>query len=300
MIASLPTLAVPPMASQTGGTAELGANWRLQFADPDGVPLSMISFEQIDFGAISYKEIFQNVKTILATPLFSAALERTLGLDNTIVDRPIQDAAHATIAILDAVMQWEPRCQIMNIDFEADAINGHLIVKLQLDVKNVIYGTNTAYTAQNIYDKPAAVTGRLPSILEPPVIEGPPGPPGETGPPGERGSLWFTGVGPPTTVAGAQEQDMYLDTSSGDIAQLQSTPTKKSSKPPAPKPGPPGAPGAQGPQGRRATKWWFGTNDPGEIPGALSSDLYLNTVTGDIWQMQGLIWKKVSNAQRVD
>jgi phage baseplate assembly protein W len=198
-------------------TASLGANWQLQFVQPDGLPLTMQSFEVIDFGAISYTEIFQNVKTILATPLFSAALERTLGLDNTIVDRPITEAARITVAILDAVVQWEPRCDVMNIDFAADAINGHLIVKLQLNIKNVIYGTNTPYTATNIYPPPR----REPMIQEP--VQGPPGPPG---PPGPRGSLWFVGTGdPPSSVTpGApqpQAQDMYLNTTTGDIFQFQ-------------------------------------------------------------------------------
>src|SRR6516164_2291266 len=103
-----------------GSTAQLGENWHLQFIQPDGLPLTMAGLEIIDFGAISYKEIFQNVKTILATPLFSAALERTLGLDQTIVDRPLNNAAEVVVATLDAVNRWEPRCSVANIDFQPD------------------------------------------------------------------------------------------------------------------------------------------------------------------------------------
>jgi hypothetical protein len=154
--------------------ASLGANWRLQFIQPDGLPLTMAGLEIIDFGAISYKEIFQNVKTILATPLFSAALERTLGLDDTIVDRPINDAAAVTVAILAAVTQWEPRCHVMNISFEADAINGHLVVLLQLDIQNVIYGSNAPYTATAIFSPPQGVVQGLPPT-QPPIM--PPTPP---------------------------------------------------------------------------------------------------------------------------
>src|SRR5262247_3850967 len=109
------------LADDYTNAAELGANWRIQFMDADGIPLNMLSFEQIDFGAISYKEIFQNVKTILLTPLFSATLERTLGIDQTIVDLPIGNAAEATIAIIDALYFWEPRCTLMNVQFTADA-----------------------------------------------------------------------------------------------------------------------------------------------------------------------------------
>ena len=74
-------------------TVALGPNWHLQFTEPDGTPMNMGSLEEIDFGAISYKEIFQNVKTILATPLESAALARDLGVDQGIVDRPINEAS---------------------------------------------------------------------------------------------------------------------------------------------------------------------------------------------------------------
>jgi phage baseplate assembly protein W len=165
-------------------TAMLGPNWRLQFADADGIPMNMLSFESIDFGAISYKEIFQNVKTILATPIFSAALERTLGLDQSIVDRPIDEASQVTVAILDALQFWEPRCEVINIDFEADPLNGHLTAKLQLNIKNVIFGTNQTYEATNIFATPRKVE------QEPPVftpVAGPPGPPGPMGPEGPPG-----------------------------------------------------------------------------------------------------------------
>jgi phage baseplate assembly protein W len=157
-------------------TAELGANWRLQFIQPDGLPLTMAGLEVIDFGAISYKEIFQNVKTIMATPLYSAALERTLGLDQTIVDTPITAAGQITVAILDAVTTWESRHHVRNIDFEADPINGHLVALLQLDIQNVIYGTNTPYTASNIFPIPTKVTQELPPMNVP--VPGPPGPAG--------------------------------------------------------------------------------------------------------------------------
>ena len=207
------------------GTAALGANWRVQFVDADGIPLNMLSFEVIDFGAISYIEIFQNVKTILATPLYSAALERTLGLDQTIVDLPIDEASKKVVAILDALYFWEPRVEVMNIDFDySDALNGHLIVKLQLKIKNVIYGTNKPYEKTIAFDEtPTRVKQALPPMNVP--VPGPPGPTGATGATGERGSLWFVGTSdPPATWVGTpapKDQDMYLNTTSGDVFQYQ-------------------------------------------------------------------------------
>jgi phage baseplate assembly protein W len=204
------------------GTNEFGSNWRVQFADVDGIPLNMVSFEVIDFGAISYKEIFQNVKTILATPLFSAALERTLGIDQTIVDLPIDRAAEATIAILDALTFWEPRVEVMNIDFEPDVLSAHLIVNLQLKIKNVIYGTNKPYEAINIFaDMPEKVKQGLPPMNIP--VAGPPGPAGPTGLTGQRGSLWYQGTADPPVTGLTPDplpNDMYLNTTSGDVFQF--------------------------------------------------------------------------------
>jgi len=261
-------IGVAPLPSQTGNTVELGANWRVQFADVDGTPLSMISFRYIDFGAISYKEIFQNVKTILATPLFSAALERTLGVDQSIVDRPINEAANVTIAILQALTYWEPRCEIMDIAFEADALNGHLTVLLQLKIRNVIYGTDTPYTKNHAFT--ATGTPKLPAPSLPPILEPVEGPPGPQGPTGERGSLWFTGEGaPPAPTA------MRPIVSGG-------TPV-------------PGPVGPKGEAGTRSSIWLQGTGDPTSATGVLPYDMYLNTANGDVWQFDGTTstWRKL-------
>jgi phage baseplate assembly protein W len=207
-----------------GQISDLGSNWRIKFADADGIPLNMLSFDAIDFGAIAYKEIFQNVKTILATPLYSAALERLLGVDQSIVDLPIGQAAQATIAILDALYFWEPRSQALDVTFDSDVISGHLICALKLNINNVIFGTLTPYVRNQFFETPDRITQELPQqpmeIIEgPPGPAGPAGPPGSSGPMGQRGSLWFTGPSNPIAIAGAQSQDMYLNTSTGNVFQ---------------------------------------------------------------------------------
>lgn len=300
--ADVTTVVTPAQAQPNhpffGQTGELGSNWRLQFADADGIPFNMLSFEVIDFGAISYKEIFQNVKTILATPQFSAALERLLGVDQSIVDLPIDRASEATIAILDALYFWEPRAEAVNIQFSGDVIAGHLICTLQLRVSNVIFGTQTPYSRSNAFDVPLSVVQQLPPMNDAVVTEvpGPPGPAGEAGAQGERGSLWFVGPSDPnvtTGLEGALPQDMFLNTTTGAVSQLSSG-TKQGP------PGPPGPPGPRGAKGQRASTWWFGTTDPTDIPDALPNDLYLNKVSGDVWQLQGTTWRKVGNARNVD
>jgi len=168
---------------------DAGANWRLQFIEPDGLPLNMGSFEMIDFGAISYKEIFQNVKTILATPKFSAALERTLGVDQRIVDLPINQADEATIAILDALYYWEPRCEPVSIEFNPDVLNGKMIVNLTLRIKNLIYGTETPYENTAIFDTPTKTEQRLPMLEPVPGPKGDRGDKGDKGDPGDVGGI---------------------------------------------------------------------------------------------------------------
>lgn len=210
---------------------ELGANWGIQFYDADGSPLTMQSFETIDFGAISYKEIFQNVKTILTTPLMSAALERTLGIDGDIVDLPMGRAAEMTVAVMDALYFWEPRCEIMNIEFLPNTLTGQLRVNLQLKIKNVIFGTDIRYERRAISDIEPISAPILPPSVKPPeegiiVVPGPPGPEGpqgETGPQGakgQRGSIWFTGTTDPASVVNVQVNDMYLNTTTAAIFQF--------------------------------------------------------------------------------
>jgi uncharacterized protein len=163
-----------------------GANWQVQFRDAEGNPLNMGSFEQIDFGAISYKEIFQNVKTILATPLFSCPLERTLGIDQSVVDQPMNQAVGATVAILNAIFFWEPRAAVADIQFAPDMLTGHLIVRLQLKIKDLIYGTTTPYPSHNAFLPPVKAAGGLPEMNVP--VPGPPGPAGPAGPAGPPGT----------------------------------------------------------------------------------------------------------------
>jgi Phage baseplate assembly protein W len=190
----------------------------------------------IDFGAIAYKEIFQNVKTILATPLYSCALERLLGVDQTIVDLPIDQAAEATVAILDALYFWEPRVEVVNVGFESDVISGHLVCNLQLQIKNVIFGTSQPYDRNNIFDNPPKIDQSLPPSEAPlPPVgvgdtgeTGPPGPPGATGQKGTRGSLWFTGATDPTAISGGiLPNDMYLNTTTAAIFQFDGTTWRK-------------------------------------------------------------------------
>lgn len=178
---------VTQVLAQQPSVNQLGANWQVQFHDAANEPLNMTSFDVIDFGAISYKEIFQNVKTLLATPVYSCPLERTLGIDQSVVDQPMNQAVGATVAILDAIFFWEPRAEIADIQFEANMLSGHLGVKLQLKIKNLIYGTVTPYPSHSAFlPPPSGTRGGLPDMNVP--VPGPPGPTGPMGPQGPAGT----------------------------------------------------------------------------------------------------------------
>src|SRR5262249_52164935 len=132
-----------------------------------------------------------------------------------------------------------------------DALSGHLIVKIQLNIQNVFYQTNTPYPVTNIFATPDKVPSVLPEISE---LTGPPGPPGATGPPGQRGSLWFTGA---------------------------SAPAGKVSGPPKITIPAQGPAGETGKQGQRGFVWLQGAGAP-TSPQDL--DMYLDTTTGDVYQ----------------
>jgi hypothetical protein len=61
-----------------------------------------------------------------------------------------------------------------------------------------------------------------------------------------------------------------------------------------------GPTGERGDKGTRGSMWFFGAADPSDIPDTQNYDLFLNTVTGDVWQLLGSTWRKVTNARRVD
>lgn len=91
----------------------------------------------VDFApADKYAEIFQNIRTILATPICSVPLDRSFGIDAECVDMPLP-AAKANIGqkIVKAIRQYEPRAEITKISWEADQ-DGILKPKVQVRIND--------------------------------------------------------------------------------------------------------------------------------------------------------------------
>lgn len=91
----------------------------------------------IDFAPASeYVEILQNIRTILATPVYSVPLDRSLGVNAEFVDMPLP-IAQAKIGqeIVTAIRKYEPRVTVTRITWEADQ-DGILKPKVQVIIND--------------------------------------------------------------------------------------------------------------------------------------------------------------------
>lgn len=91
--------------------------------------------DKIDFGARGVEEVLQNVRTYLCTPRFSVVLDRAMGIDASVVDRPLNKAkAIISADILGGLPRHEPRAKVVSIDFSGDGLDGVLIPKVKVRV----------------------------------------------------------------------------------------------------------------------------------------------------------------------
>jgi phage baseplate assembly protein W len=91
----------------------------------------------IDFGAKGVEEVLQNVRTYLCTTRFSVVLDRAMGIDASLVDRPINKAMAALSAdIFIGLPRHEPRAKITSISFSGDGLDGALtpVVKVRVNL----------------------------------------------------------------------------------------------------------------------------------------------------------------------
>ena len=120
----------------------------MNIVNPEGEPyFTMEDLSRIDFAAAGVKEVVQNVYRLLLTPKYSVPLERTMGMENEVVDAPITEAPDLLIAeILEVIHLWEPRVEILDVTFRADGQAGHLVPTIRMAIHNVIYGTRDSYS----------------------------------------------------------------------------------------------------------------------------------------------------------
>ncbi len=77
--------------------------------------------------ATVYEEVIQNLYFLYSSTEYDIPLDRELGLNPKYIDKPIETAkALATTDIYDKTEEYEPRAEIVNIDFKADYESGVL------------------------------------------------------------------------------------------------------------------------------------------------------------------------------
>ena len=82
-----------------------------------------------------YEEILQNIRVLLSTAKYDIPLAREMGLDAEYLHKP-QPAAETLLyqTIADAIEEFEPRAELVSIDFEEDAASGVIIPVVEVEI----------------------------------------------------------------------------------------------------------------------------------------------------------------------
>lgn len=97
----------------------------------------------VEIGATGVRSVIQNVKTILATIKGTVALDRTFGIDDTMIDTPDPVAqARMTGAVIEAVERWEPRCKVVRVTWveldETETADGRLVPRVRIRINGTV------------------------------------------------------------------------------------------------------------------------------------------------------------------
>lgn len=81
------------------------------------------------------EEIIQNVRVLLSSVKYDVPLARGMGLDTSYLHKP-QPVAETLLyqAVADALEEYEPRCSLVNIEFEADALTGVIVPAVEVEI----------------------------------------------------------------------------------------------------------------------------------------------------------------------
>lgn len=81
------------------------------------------------------KSVLQNIAIILSTRQLSIPLYRDFGLPMKFIDKPIAVARTLMIAeIKDAIEEYEPRANVLNVTFEDDDEPGKIIATVEVEI----------------------------------------------------------------------------------------------------------------------------------------------------------------------
>ncbi|NNV06206.1 hypothetical protein ETC03_07065 [Geobacillus sp. MMMUD3] len=92
--------------------------------------------ERINYGATGSEEIIQNVRFILSTIVGTCVLDIPMGISFGVVDTPIQFAQAAiTGEVIEKIERYEPRVSVESVEFSADPLDGRLIPRVKVVIK---------------------------------------------------------------------------------------------------------------------------------------------------------------------
>lgn len=94
------------------------------------------NISKINFEPTTIEEILQNIKMILTTHTFSCPMNRSFAWNHDELDGPINIVkARMTANIAEAIQNYEPRVELINVSFEVDDLNGKLkpIVRVRIN-----------------------------------------------------------------------------------------------------------------------------------------------------------------------
>lgn len=87
-----------------------------------------------------YEEVIQNLWFLYSSIEYDIPLDRALGLNAAYIDKPLEIAkALITTDLYDKTEEYEPRAEIVNIDFAVDYVRGVLKPIVEVEV-NGEYG----------------------------------------------------------------------------------------------------------------------------------------------------------------
>jgi Bacteriophage baseplate protein W len=103
----------------------------------DGETFSAAELAGMDWDSTGTKEVLHNIVAIITTEIGTVPLDRNFGLDDSIIDLPINLAIpFMRQEIFLKVRHYEPRAQIHSIRFEGDPAQGTLKPILSVSIAN--------------------------------------------------------------------------------------------------------------------------------------------------------------------
>lgn len=84
-----------------------------------------------------YEEVVQNLYFLYSSTEYDIPLNRAFGLSGTYIDKPIETAkALVTTDIFDKTEEYEPRAEIVSIEFKDDYAKGMLKPVVEVDIND--------------------------------------------------------------------------------------------------------------------------------------------------------------------